>query len=81
MDILARKWKMVPNHQTNGNVTNCIGDVISIENIAIGTIMEENGWIHAPFSSFEKMLVSKKNQMRVTSLMFIGNGEMRQNDV
>ena len=33
--ILARKWKMVPNHQTNGNVANFIGDD------AIGSIMEE----------------------------------------
>ena len=39
--ILARKWKMVPNHQTNGNVANFIGDVIFIGDDAIGSIMEE----------------------------------------
>ena len=39
--ILARKWKMVPNHQISGKVTNCHGDVISNGNEAIGSIMEE----------------------------------------
>ena len=39
--ILARKLKMVPNHQISGNVTNCHGYVISNGNDAIGSIMEE----------------------------------------
>ena len=29
--ILARKWKMVPNHQTNGNVANFIGMSFPLE--------------------------------------------------
>ena len=40
--ILARKCKIVPNHQNKGNVANCNGDVISDGNDAIGSIMNGN---------------------------------------